>query len=146
MIIPNPTVKMEPAELAGLHIVTNANGVTHYAVDNDDYLWCLIDQIEDNQNKFCRHLHTILKKILGEDKLMRFNKPIKAYGKYVEFDAIAVCRNILMCHSKIGWCDKPVQPYYGMYEHFMDIYFRIHRHEYTIEDNPIKDDKLTICV
>lgn len=106
-----------------------------------------IHNVELEQSEWCREVHSAVKNLIGNDKMIVFDKPVNTYGQYGEFTQMAMCRGkILMCNSKIGWCDKPVQPYHGMFWHFMYIAEYIERGEYHLEDNPIKDRDCVVCV
>ena len=104
-----------------------------------------IGEWEKLQNDFCTEIHSKVKKLCGNSHMIVLDKPINTFGDYVAFRELAVCKGILMSHNANGWCDKPVQPYAGHYLYFMYINCAIERGKYHLEDNPIKDDNITIC-
>lgn len=103
--------------------------------------------VELKQTEWCMEVHSMVKNLIGLDKMIVFDRPVETYGQYGEFTQMAMCGGkILMCNSKIGWCDKPVQPYHGMFWHFMRIARYIEKGEYHLEDNPIKESNYAVCV
>lgn len=106
----------------------------------------LLREIELKQSEYCKVFHRKIKDIVGEDKMIVFKFPVTTYGNYVEFTEAAVCKNILLSHNRNGWCDKPVQPYSGMYDHYLQMADMLVHGQYELKDNPIKDHKLAICV
>jgi len=103
--------------------------------------------VEMAQTKWCLEVHSAVKELIGNDKMIVFDRPVSTYGKYGDFTRMAMCGGkILMCDSEIGWCDKPVQPYHGMFWHFMRIARYLEKEEYHLEDNPIKESTYDVCV
>jgi hypothetical protein len=100
---------------------------------------------QDLQNQLCLEIHSEIKKLVGNTHMIVLDKPIKTWGDYGEFRELAVCKGILMAHNANGWCDKPVQPYAGHHDYFMEINCALETGKYHLEDNPIQNDNITIC-
>lgn len=104
-------------------------------------------EIECEESDMCKEIHKQLKEICGNTHMIVFDKKIDVdFGVYGSFDAIAVCHNILMARCECGWCDKPIQPYYANKWYFCKMLSNVEKNRFHLDDNPIKDDKITICV
>ena len=110
-------------------------------INDTDSILAEVRGIEKLQNDFCVKVHRELKELLGNDKMIVLDRPVKTYGDYESFTEIAVCDGILMSNNKNGWCDKPVQPYHAHFYYFFSIALKISSGEYKVVDNPIKNDK-----
>lgn len=99
------------------------------------------------ENDLCKCIHREVKEICGKDKMIVFHRPINVdFGDYKQFDAVAVCGNILMARCANGWCDKPVQPYYAHVWNFGWMNTLLENGEYHFSENPIKDKKLVLAI
>lgn len=104
-------------------------------------------EIECEESDMCKEIHKQLKEICGNTHMIVFDKKIDVdFGDYKSFDAVAVCGNVLMAHCENGWCDKPIQPFYANKWRFCAMLMRVEQNHFHLDDNPIKDDEITICV
>lgn len=103
-------------------------------------------EVETIENDLAKTLCKQIKEFCGDKMLVMERKVNVHFGDYKSFDAVAVCRNILMARCENGWCDKPIQPYYANVWAFGDILSNIEHKSYHFEDNPLKEEDLVICV
>lgn len=106
-----------------------------------------MDAHQEEEDRMCKEVHTQLKNLCGCANMVVFDRKINVdYGDYGSFDAVAVCNNVLMARFENVWCDKPIQPYNANVWRFYAMLSRIDNGAYHLEDNPLKDKKLTVCV
>lgn len=113
----------------------------------------LHEEIMSIQGKFCKEMTQYVKDLIGMDKHVVLNQPVKSYGDYVEITELACGllgkTPILMAKCANGWCDKPIQPYFAHYDQWVDIGYQLfyERRAATIVDgNPLAGEKLVLCV